>query len=226
MKIWFLGVLFMVSIIMNGQDKKWQYLALGDSYTCGQSVLAKDAWPRQLMQLLKVQGIDVNRFDMLAKTGWRTDELLHSLAEAKLASKYDLITVQIGVNNQFQGKPISKFQQELKVLFELVKAKSDNYTQVIVLSIPDYGYTPVGAGFNQNLISAELAQYNAYTEQLSKKYNFQFVNITNISVQGLVNPTLVAKDGLHPSEQQYSFWVKEVMQQVFEKSPDAFGQGL
>jgi acyl-CoA thioesterase-1 len=168
--------------------------------------------------------VRVARFDVVAKTGWRTDELLHGIAEAQLANQYDIITIQIGVNNQFQNKSINKYQKELKVLFEFVKTKRSKQAKVFVLSIPNYGFTPAGQRFNQEKISAELDEYNAFAKQLAAKYNYQFVNITPISENGIADPTLVAKDGLHPSGKQYKLWVTEVMKLLQIKNPDQIGQ--
>lgn len=224
MKYGLLGMFLLLVNCIVAQNTSIQYLALGDSYTCGQSVSKKESWPHQYIKALEENGVRVARFDMVAKTGWRTDELLHRISEAQLANQYDIITIQIGVNNQFQGKSFSKYKKELQELFDFVKSKMKIRTKVIVVSIPDYGFTPAGQRFNQEKISAELDEYNAFAKQLATKYNYQFVNITPISERGIVEPKLVATDGLHPSVKQYTLWVAEVMKQFETKNPDQIGQ--
>lgn len=210
MKYSLVGILLLLASGIVGQTTSVQYLALGDSYTCGQSVPKKHAWPRQYIKELEENEIAVARFDMVAKTGWRTDELLRAINEAALAREYDIITIQIGVNNQFQGKSILTYKKDLKELFEFVKTKSNSQTKVFVLSIPNYGYTPAGQRFNQHKISEELTEYNAFAAELAMQYNYQFVNITPISENGIADPSLVANDGLHPSGKQYRLWVKKL----------------
>jgi len=224
MKYW-ISILFICLMQpVFGQDEKWNYLALGDSYTAGQSVRKTESWPKQVIEELRNMGVDVQQFDMIAMTGWRTDDLLRAIKKEELLSKYDLITIQIGVNNQFQGKPISKYKKELQELFDFVKSKMNRGTKVIVVSIPDYGFTPAGQRFNQEKISTELAEYNALAKQLAARYNYKFVDITPISEKGIVEPKLVANDGLHPSAKQYTLWVAEVMKQFETKNPDQIGQ--
>jgi lysophospholipase L1-like esterase len=180
-----------------------KFLALGDSYTIGESVAEAERWPNQLAVKLKLEEPRI-----IATTGWRTDQLKASIDAAKLQPEYDLVSLLIGVNNQYQGKPIEIYEQEFEELLQtsikLAKGKKKN---VLVVSIPDYGYTPFGKA-KQEKISRELDQYNAINKRITEKYHIMYFNITDISRKGFDDPELVANDGLHPSGKMYTEWVE------------------
>jgi len=184
------------------QKKEVNYLALGDSYTIGESVLEQDRWPNQLADQLKLAHPKI-----IATTGWRTDDLASAIKNADLKDEYDLVSLLIGVNNQFQGKSAAQyeieFEQLLKTSIKLAKGKTKN---VFVVSIPDYGFTPYGKP-KQEIITKQIDQFNAINKRITEKYKIAYFNITEISRKGLEDPTLVAEDGLHPSGKMYSAWV-------------------
>lgn len=188
------------SIISKGQAK---FLALGDSYTIGESVDPNQRWPNQLAAKLKLPAPEI-----IATTGWRTDQLMKAIADADLIPEYALVSLLIGVNNQYQGKPIEIYEREFEELLQsainLAKGKKKN---VFVVSIPDYGYTPFGEA-KQEKISAELDQYNAINKRITTRYGIRYFDITPISRKGLEDTTLVATDGLHPSGKMYAQWVE------------------
>lgn len=202
-----------------GQDLNIQqnvrFLALGDSYTIGQSVTSNARWPNQLRDSLVQRGIVVDTVSIIATTGWTTGNLLNAITSQSLDSKnFNLVSVLIGVNNQYQGQNISFFKSQYKQLLDsaLTYAGGDS-NAVFVVSIPDYGYTPFGQG-NQGFISSEIDHYNNIKDSITAIYGFKYFNITPISRQGLSNPSLVASDGLHPSEKQYSFWVNLMLEHI------------
>lgn len=147
--------------------------------------------------------------DIIAQTGWTTANLKNAIAAQNPANNYDLVTLLIGVNNQYQNKPFSLYEQEFPELVNIAieKAKG-NKNNVIVVSIPDYAYTPFGNG--NTTISAQIDIYNAFAENYCIQNNITFVNITDITREGLAQPTLVANDGLHPSDLAYSRFVERI----------------
>ena len=177
------------------------YLALGDSYTIGEGVPLNESFPHQLAQKL-----DLDTPKIIAKTGWRTDELLCAIYKEKLLPKYDLVTLLIGVNNQYQGRSLLVYKNEFLSL--LLKAKELG-EQVIVLSIPDYGFTPFG---KQNpTITRELEAFNRVNRELSKALEVPYVNITELSRLAWEDASLLVEDELHPSGKQYGLWVEEIL---------------
>lgn len=184
------------------QKKEFKYLALGDSYTIGESVAEAERWPNQLAQKLKIPNPTI-----IATTGWRTDDLNGAIQSANLKNEYDLVSLLIGVNNQYQGKSAARYEIEfedlLKTAIQLAKGKSKN---VFVVSIPDYGYTPFGKP-KQEIITPQIDEFNQINKRIADKYQITYFNITGISRKGLDDPTLVAEDGLHPSGKMYAQWV-------------------
>lgn len=192
------------------KNEPLQYLALGDSYTIGESVTEQERWPVQLAEVLTKQGTPVSKPKIIAVTGWRTDNLKNGINIAQLIGHYDLVSLLIGVNNQYQGKPVSEYELEYEDLLnkaiELAGGKKD---RVFVVSIPDYGYTPFGKP-RQREISVALDEFNAVNKRITEGYGITYFNITDISRMGLEDPELVASDGLHPSGKQYSLWVDRI----------------
>lgn len=191
--------------------KTYQYLALGDSYTIGQSVCATCRFPIQLKtQLENTLRNTTVKTDVIATTGWTTTNLINEINAQNRSADYDLVTLLIGVNNQYQHKPFSLYESEFPELVNkaIALAKGDK-TNVIVVSIPDYAYTPYGNG-NAN-ISTEISQYNTFAQEYCNHNQIEFINITDITQQGLVNPELVASDGLHPSELAYTKFVERIL---------------
>lgn len=179
-----------------------KFLALGDSYTIGESVAEQERWPNQLAEKLKIPAPTI-----IATTGWRTDNLKDAIDAASLKSEYDLVSLLIGVNNQYQGKPIEVYEREFEELLQMaIKLAKGKKKNVFVVSIPDYGFTPFGKP-KQEKISTELDQYNAINKRIVAKYGVKYFNITEISRKGLEDAELVADDGLHPSGKMYTQWV-------------------
>lgn len=190
-----------------------KYLALGDSYTIGESVCETCRFPEQLKTSLSVNLNKNISLEIIATTGWTTQNLLSALADQNPPSDQDLVTLLIGVNNQYQHKPFSVYETQFPELLNkaIALAKGDK-TKVIVISIPDYAYTPFGQNSgNSATISTEIDQYNAFAENYAVQQGVRFVNITDITRQGLSNPELVAPDGLHPSKSAYAKFVEKIL---------------
>jgi acyl-CoA thioesterase-1 len=196
------------------QNQTFNYLALGDSYTIGQSVCETCRFPEQLKKSLSnLNPNNTYPLRVIAQTGWTTSNLISAIDLQKPSSDYDLVTVLIGVNNQYQNKPFSVYEKEFPELVNkaIAFAKGDK-ANVIVVSIPDYAYTPFGQGSgNQSRISIEIDTYNAFAKKYCMDNTIEFINITDITRQGLTNTNLVAQDGLHPSELAYSLFVERIL---------------
>ncbi len=192
----------------DSSQKKIRYLALGDSYTIGESVQPTHNYPQLLENNLKEAGLTVNETKIIAKTGWRTDNLIDAIRQGKLSGPYEIVTLLIGVNNQYQHKPIEQYKKEFKELLEMaIELAGGNKNHVFVISIPDYGFTPFGLS-NQPSISSEIDAYNAINKRIAKELNVKRFDITPISRRGIKQPELVAEDGLHPSGKMYQDWVE------------------
>lgn len=196
---------------MNAQTTAIKYLALGDSYTIGESVAETERWPVQLAAALSKKGIPVEKPTIIATTGWRTDNLKNGINIAQLKDKFQLVSLLIGVNNQYQGKPADQYAVEFEDLLKTAIALAGgDKERVFVVSIPDYGYTPFGEP-KQEKISKELDEFNAINKRITAEHGITWFNITDISRNGLDDPALVAGDGLHPSGKQYSLWVERIL---------------
>lgn len=185
------------------------YLALGDSYTIGQGVSSDERFPVQLVNQLRAAGFTVAEPTIIARTGWTTTQLKAAIAQEQLKPPYDLVSLLIGVNNQYQGKNIEVYRKEFRELLETALSLSGGDTsRIVVLSIPDYAYTPFGQNGNPAKISQEIDAYNAINLEITREYNIACVDITPISREGLTDPSLVAGDRLHPSGKMYRRWVE------------------
>jgi acyl-CoA thioesterase-1 len=196
--------------------KSINYLALGDSYTIGQSVCETCRFPEQLKTKLKEFYPETDfSLKIIATTGWTTSDLISAINTQNPESNYDLVTLLIGVNNQYQHLDFSVYKKEFPQLLNkaiaLAKGESKN---VIVLSIPDYTYTPFASNYsdaNRMKISNEINDYNSFAESQCSSKNVTFISITDITRQGLSNSSLVASDGLHPSETAYRMFVERML---------------
>ncbi|MTI23304.1 SGNH/GDSL hydrolase family protein [Fulvivirga sp. RKSG066] len=186
------------------------FLALGDSYTIGESVEEKERWPMQLQDSLNARGFNVDKPLIIARTGWRTDELKAAIEKQKPGKNYDLVGLLIGVNNQYQGKSSSSYKPEFKELLNIaIDHAGGDHSKVFVVSIPDYGHTPFGEK-DKDRIGKELDEYNAINREITEDAGVKYYNITDLSRNG--EPDMVASDNLHPSARQYSLWVERMLQ--------------
>lgn len=194
-------------------DSPLRYLVLGDSYTIGQSVEVEDRWPNQLAASLEMVGVEVDTVHFIATTGWRTDNLINGIDVVQPANDYNLVSILIGVNNQYQGRPIEDFVPDLKQIIDRgIQHAGGDTCKVFLVSIPDYAHTPFGNGNAQ--ISQELDQYNDLKDSMAAVYGIPYIYITDITREGLNDPDLVANDNLHPSGKAYGLFASRIMDQV------------
>lgn len=189
----------------------YKYLALGDSYTIGQNVCETCRFPAQLKSKLlsEISGSAID-LKIIATTGWTTTNLKTAITAQNPSSDQDLVTLLIGVNNQYQNKPFSLYEQEFpELVSKSINLAKGNPKHVIVLSIPDYAFTPYGHGSTS--ISLQIDQYNNFAKGYCAANNITFIDITDITRNGLTQPELVANDGLHPSEIAYAKFVERLL---------------
>lgn len=199
------------------EENPLKYLALGDSYTIGESVEAPMRWPVQLVEKLREEGIEIEEPRIIARTGWTTGELLEAMKMQINNEKYDLISVSIGVNNQYRGLSLEDYENDLHKIFEMVLQNSKNGAAgVFALSIPDYGVTPFGAE-NEEKIGKELDEFNRIFKEVAAEYGIEFYDITPISRGAKEDASLIADDDLHPSGKMYSLWVDLILEEILKK---------
>jgi len=186
------------------------FLALGDSYTIGAKVEAADRWPVQLAGLLRARRLLVAEPVIVARTGWTTDELGAGIAAAAPVGPFGLVTLSIGVNNQFRGGDLQRYESEFgSLLARAVAFAGGNPERVLVLSIPDWGVTPFAAGRDRTKIAAEIDRFNAVNREASRRAGVTYVDITTISREE--HERWVTTDGLHPSPAQYRRWAEQAL---------------
>lgn len=217
--------IFLFLVSCNDKDAKitkestqpLKYLALGDSYTIGESVDPALRWPVQLVDSLRERGVEIDAPKIIAKTGWTTQDLLLAMEQQLKEEKYDLVSVLIGVNNQYQGKSIEDYKNDLdEILTEAIAHSKTGKDGVFAVSIPDYGATPFGAERSEE-IASEIEEFNAVFKAKAQVFGIPFYNITPISKRAAQEADLVANDGLHPSGKMYSLWVEEFIDEVIER---------
>ncbi|HYO21807.1 MAG TPA: SGNH/GDSL hydrolase family protein [Flavisolibacter sp.] len=196
----------------------YTYLALGDSYTIGESVPLHKSFPYQTVSLLRKDGYHFMAPEIIAKTGWTTDELESGMSGFRFLPKYDFVTLLIGVNNQYRGRGIIEYKEQFENLLKKSIAFAGGKPEhVIVLSIPDYGVTPFGGNKNPEKIAKEIDEYNTLNKAISIQYKVHYLDITQSTRKAKAIPGLVAADGLHPSEKEYAEWAKQLAPLMKEK---------
>lgn len=199
------------------ENNTLKILSLGDSYTIGESVCETCRFPEQLKDSIKSKiGNQDVELKVIAQTGWTTTVLKSAIENENLTEDYDLATLLIGVNNQYQRRPFDVFEKEFpELVSEAIKYASGKKANLIVVSIPDYAFTPFGNA--NSSISQEINIYNNYIADYCKQYSITYVFITDITRQGIENPNLVASDGLHPSTFAYTQFVSRILPYALEK---------
>lgn len=193
-----------------------RYLALGDSYTIGENVPENERWPVQLATRLEEQGYAVE-LTLIARTGWTTDELWQGIRQRGVNPPYDLVSLLIGVNNQYRGRPLEEYRAQFRLLLgQAIEYAGNTPHRVIVISIPDWGVTPFAAGRDRARIAAEIDAFNAVNREETLTAGAVYVDITPDSRTALTDQTLLAADGLHPSGKMYADWVKRILPVALE----------
>jgi lysophospholipase L1-like esterase len=204
---------------IDAQDKALTFLALGDSYTTGESVPNYENFPYQTVQLLRKSGISVHAPEIVAKTGWTTDELMAGIDRTIFEKSYDIVTLLIGVNNQYRGKDPSTYEKEFEQLLnKAISFAGGNKQHVFVLSIPDWGATPFAASRDRIKIGNEIDLFNAINKKSTDAAGITYISITEGSREATSNASLVAKDGLHPSGLEYGRWAKKLADTILQSN--------
>jgi len=214
----FITLPFLMTMALNSiAQKQRSFLALGDSYTIGESVPIYESFPYQTVQLLRNKGMSIHAAEIIAKTGWTTDELMAGIERTTFEKSYDIVTLLIGVNNQYRGKDPSAYEKDFeKLLNKAIAFAGGNKQHVFVLSIPDWGATPFAADKDRVKIGKEIDQFNAINRKITEKTGIAYVSITEGSREATSNALLVAKDGLHPSGIEYGRWAKKLADAILQ----------
>ena len=192
-------------------------LALGDSYTIGESVAPDERWPVQLVAALRARGLTVDDAQIVAKTGWTTDELNAAIDSANPQGPFDLVTLLIGVNNQYRGRDAEQYRGEFAALLKRAIAfAGGDARRVIVVSIPDWGVTPFAEGRDRAAIAAAIDRFNAINREETQRAGSRYVDITPGSRRAATDRSLVAGDGLHPSGAMYGDWTSAILPEAVE----------
>jgi len=195
-----------------------RFLALGDSYTIGESVRESERWPVQLATRLREHGIAIDAPRIIATTGWTTDELSAAMDDSTFAPPYALVTLMIGVNNQYRCRDVQEYRTQFSTLLaRAIQLAGGDASRVIVVSIPDWGVTPYGrgSGVDTAQIARELDAFNDAAHGIAMQQHAQFVDIADLSRpygdQDAFDRSLITGDGLHPSAAMYTRWVERIL---------------
>ena len=193
----------------------YSYLALGDSYTIGESVPIHESFPYQTVQLLRKAGYGLYAAEIVAQTGWTTDELQTGINNSHLLPAYDMVSLLIGVNNQYRGRSLQEYNQQFEALLQQAIGFAGNQAQhVFVLSIPDWGVTPFAAGKNSIAIGQEIDVFNAANKLFAEKYSVNYIDITPGTREAASDSSLLAADQLHPSGKEYARWALKLAEGI------------
>ncbi|WP_343745257.1 SGNH/GDSL hydrolase family protein [Chitinophaga sp.] len=189
----------------------YSFLALGDSYTIGESVAETERFPAQTVRLLRQKGIAVNDAKIVATTGWTTDELEKGIREARITGTFDLVTLLIGVNNQYRGRSLEEYREQFtQLLQQAIDFAGHQPSHVIVLSIPDWGVTPFAADRDRAAIAREIDAFNTAAKDIAAAHGAHWLDITPYTREAARDTSLVAADGLHPSGKDYARWAADL----------------
>jgi lysophospholipase L1-like esterase len=189
-----------------GGAGEMRFLALGDSYTIGEGVAEAERWPVRLAALLRERGVPVGDPEIIARTGWTTDELSAAIDEADPRGPYALVSLLIGVNNQYRGRDAEQYRAEFADLLRRAAGfAGGDASRVLVLSIPDWGVTPFADGRDRPRVAAEIDVYNAIAREEAARAGARYVDVT---AQTRADPASLVSDGLHPSGRSYAEWAR------------------
>lgn len=200
-------------------DLAMKYLALGDSYTIGESVVVSERWPQQLVELLRQRGVAIADPEIIAVTGWTTEELMAAIDRQDPPNDYGLVSVLAGVNNQYRGQSVETYAAELRALLDrAVTFAGGNRQRVFVLSIPDWTATPFFASTGRDFESQrnQMARYNVACREVAEAAGLAYYDITPSTLKAATDRSLVAADGLHPSGELYKRWASQIVDRVHE----------
>ncbi len=189
----------------------YSYLALGDSYTIGEQVPMNENFPNQTVRLLKEKHVEVAEPVIIAVTGWTTDELANAIREHNLTETFSFVTLLIGVNNQYRGRPVDEYKVQFTQLMDTaIGFANGRADRVFVLSIPDWGVTSFAADRDRKQVAVEIDAYNAANKEITAAFKSHYVDITDSTRQNGHDNTYLAEDGLHPSAKEYAVWAQRL----------------
>jgi lysophospholipase L1-like esterase len=195
----------------------YSYLALGDSYTIGEQVDFSDNFPNQTIQLLRKSGFAFFGAEIIAKTGWTTDELSNAIENTATLENYDIVSILIGVNNQYRGRSTTEFKIEFEHLLQKAIVFSGNKpNRVFILSIPDWGVTPFAEGRDRKMVSDEIDAFNTECKNSAATFQTNFINITDSQRLDGNQKEFLAPDGLHPSGKEYKKWADKLADAILK----------
>ena len=195
----------------------YSYLALGDSYTIGEQIPFAENFPNQTVQILRKSGLAFCAAEIIAKTGWTTDELSNAIENTSILENYDIVSLLIGVNNQYRGRSATEFKIEFEHLLQKAIQFSGNRPyRVVVLSIPDWGVTPFAEGRDRKQVAEEIDVYNDVCKKSAAAFKTNFINITTSQREDSSKTDFLAADGLHPSGKEYKKWAAELANAILK----------
>jgi lysophospholipase L1-like esterase len=202
---------YLMSMTETTAQQAHSYLALGDSYTIGEGLPLEDNFPHQTVDLLRKKGMSIAVPEIVAKTGWTTDELMDAITKRTLKSNYYYVSLLIGVNNQYRGRDIATYQKEFEqLLLQAIQFAGDKPQHVFVLSIPDWGATPFAEGRDRAKIASEIDHFNDANRRTAEKHKAHYIEITTGTREVKQDLSLVAEDKLHPSKKEYARWAEKL----------------
>ena len=191
-----------------------RFLALGDSYTIGEGVDAEERWPAQLARRLRAQGIAIGEPEVIARTGWTTDELAAAIEAAQPQPPHALVSLLVGVNNQYRGRPLDEYARQFGGLLATAIAQAGgDAARVVVVSIPDWGTTGFARaeGRDAQATAAAIDAFNEVAREAALAAGAAFVDVTTVSREAGDAPAMLVADALHPSAAQYALWAEEIL---------------
>ncbi len=207
--------LFIINATNKENTHMYTYLALGDSYTIGEQVPARDNFPHQTVARLRGMNMNVTDPVIIATTGWTTDELATSIREHNITDTFSFVSLLIGVNNQYRGRSIENYREEYaQLLLQAIHFAGGNPRHVFVLSIPDWGVTPFADGRDRAQIAHDIDAYNNACMEITTEAGANWLEITESTRNNGTNPDFLAADGLHPSGKEYGIWAQRLARQI------------
>lgn len=234
--LFFAGILFLAGCSSSGKEEventptpkipsspsaSTAYLALGDSYTIGQGVAATERWPVYLANMLGAEGVKVGEPRIIAQTGWTTANLLQRVKSEKFDGDFGLVSLMIGVNNQYQNRSLEEFRMQFKELLALsTKLAQNDPKNVLVLTIPDWGATPYASGWDRAYITAQIKKFNDVIKAETVVAGITVIDIYDMTLAVKESPQLLAPDGLHYSGLMHQLWAQQALPEAKKKLLD------
>lgn len=199
-------------------NKVYKVLALGDSYTIGEAVAPEERFIAQTITALRQKSLQVEDARIIATTGWTTDELQQAIDAANITETYDIVTLLIGVNNQYRGRQVEEYREQfVQLLQQAIQFAGGKTNRVFVFSIPDWGVTPFAEGRDRNQIAQEIDKFNQVNKEEANRQQVHYIDITPDSRKASVDPSLTAADKLHPSGAMYALWAQKLTPLIFDE---------